>query len=170
MDFDERDNLELTALCNALADDTITSDQRSRLLQYLDESTEARRFYVCFMAQEASLCGYASEMQTDAADQPDRGLNRTEAAGLSSRDHRPGSDAKQPPWEENVRKEAVWQFPSEALGEYRKEGKQCREELANKAYLVWRRSDDSNYRFCLVGPQISTGFYDYFSLSACCAA
>ena len=69
MDIYERDNLELVVLCNALADDTITSAQLSRLLQYLAESAEARRFYICFMAQEASLCGYGAEMQTDAAEQ-----------------------------------------------------------------------------------------------------
>ncbi len=46
MDFDDQDNLELTALCNGLVDETITSDQLSRLQQCLGESEDARRFYV----------------------------------------------------------------------------------------------------------------------------
>ena len=48
MDFDDQDNLELTALCNALVDETITSDQLSRLQRWLCESEQARHFYVRF--------------------------------------------------------------------------------------------------------------------------
>jgi hypothetical protein len=70
MDFDDQNNLELTALCNALVDETITADQRRRLQQWLGESEEVRRFYVRFMSQDASLCSYAAEMQTDPADAP----------------------------------------------------------------------------------------------------
>ena len=70
MGFDDQDNLELTVLCNALVDETITSDQLSRLQQWLCESEEARRFYVLFMSQDAGLCSYAAEMQTDPADAP----------------------------------------------------------------------------------------------------
>jgi len=70
MDLNDKDNLELTVLCNALVDETITPDQRHRLRQWLCESEEARRFYVHFMAQDAGLCGYAAEMQTSPADAP----------------------------------------------------------------------------------------------------
>ncbi len=70
MDFDDQDNLEMTVLCNALVDETITPDQLSRLQRWLRESEEARRFYIRFMSQDADLCGYAAEIQTDPADAP----------------------------------------------------------------------------------------------------
>jgi len=70
MGFEDQDNLELTTLCNALVDETITSDQLSRLQQWLCESEDARRLYVRFMSQDAGLCSYAAEMQTDPADAP----------------------------------------------------------------------------------------------------
>lgn len=62
--------LELSALCNALADGVATEAQRERLAQILSESEAARQFYVRFMSLSASLHDYADEMQTDEAAAP----------------------------------------------------------------------------------------------------
>ena len=94
MDFNDQDNLKLTALCNALVDETITPDQRHRLRQWLCESEEARHFYVHFMAQDAGLCGYAAEMQTDPADAPLNALPGTVGA-LPDREK---SEFRRQPW------------------------------------------------------------------------
>ncbi len=60
--------LELTELCNALADGTLTEAQRLRLAEKLAASEEARRFYVRFAGLSASLCQYAGEMRAEAPD------------------------------------------------------------------------------------------------------
>jgi len=57
--------LELTELCNALADQRLTDSQRVRLNAVLAASDEARRFYVRFAGMNASLCGYAAELQSE---------------------------------------------------------------------------------------------------------
>lgn len=58
--------LELTELCNALADDRLPTAQRARLNEILAASEEARQFYVRFAALNASLCDYAGESQAEA--------------------------------------------------------------------------------------------------------
>lgn len=62
--------LELTELCNALADERLTAAQRTRLNETLAASEEARRFYVRFAGINASLCDYASESQAEAPAPP----------------------------------------------------------------------------------------------------
>jgi hypothetical protein len=61
----DADLLELTELCNALADDCLTGAQRARLNERLAASEEARVFYVRFAGLNASLCDYASELQCE---------------------------------------------------------------------------------------------------------
>ena len=68
MNLTDPEILELTVLCNALADGTLTEVQRTRLAEKLAASEEARRFYVRFAGLSASLCQYASEMQAEAPD------------------------------------------------------------------------------------------------------
>lgn len=68
MNLTDPEILELTELCNALADGTLTEAQRKRLADKLAVSEEARRFYVRFAGLSASLCQYASEMQAEAPD------------------------------------------------------------------------------------------------------
>lgn len=66
----DADILELTELCNALADDRLTEPQRARLNEVLATSEEARVFYVRFAGMNASLCDYAGESQADAPAPP----------------------------------------------------------------------------------------------------
>ena len=68
MSLTDNDILELTDLCNALVDDTITEAQKADLAKRLATSESARQFHVRFLAQSASLHYYASEMQTDGAE------------------------------------------------------------------------------------------------------
>ena len=60
--------LELSALCHALVDGAITDPERARLERWLAESEDARHYYVLTMGLSASLCDYASEMQSEAPD------------------------------------------------------------------------------------------------------
>ncbi len=60
------DTLELTTLCGALADGTITSSQQARLNEMLKASAEARQFYIHHAALSVSLYSYAAELQSDA--------------------------------------------------------------------------------------------------------
>ena len=68
--MNDPDVLELTELCNALADERLDDTQRARLNEVLAGSDEARRFYVRFAALSSSMCGYAAELQTDRAERP----------------------------------------------------------------------------------------------------
>jgi hypothetical protein len=68
MNLTDTEILELTELCNALADGTLTDARRARLAEKLAASEEARRFYVRFASLSASLCQYAGEMQSEAPD------------------------------------------------------------------------------------------------------
>lgn len=72
MNLSDPEILELSELCSALVDGTLTSAQRDRLNQWLAVSAEARRFYVYSMTLSASLHDYASEMQTEAPAAPAR--------------------------------------------------------------------------------------------------
>lgn len=58
--------IELTTLCGALADGTITSAQQSRLNALLKGNEEARQFYIHHASLSVSLYSYAAEMQSDA--------------------------------------------------------------------------------------------------------
>jgi len=80
MGENQRDISELTALCNALADETITPDETNRLCRLLRDSEEARRFYVRFMAQGTSLHSYAGQMQTGTIGFPAAGFRTTAKA------------------------------------------------------------------------------------------
>ncbi|MEI6808007.1 MAG: LamG-like jellyroll fold domain-containing protein [bacterium] len=64
----DRQILELTELCNALVDGTITDAAKAQLSELIGTSGEARQFYVRFMGLSASLHQYASEMQAEAPD------------------------------------------------------------------------------------------------------
>ena len=66
--MNDSDILELTELCNALADGRLTGADRARLNAVLAGSEEARRFYVRFAGLSSSLCSYASELQTGRAE------------------------------------------------------------------------------------------------------
>ncbi len=66
----DAETLELTELCNALADDRLTEAQRVQLNERLAASEEARVFYVRFAGMNASLCDYSSELQADAPAPP----------------------------------------------------------------------------------------------------
>jgi ferric-dicitrate binding protein FerR (iron transport regulator) len=68
MNLADADILELTTLCSALVDGTISEKQKVSLSDWLANSEPAREFYVRFMGQSASLHYYAGEMQTDAAE------------------------------------------------------------------------------------------------------
>ena len=60
--------LELTELCNALADARLSDEQQQRLNAWLSRSEEARRFYVRFAGLNASLMDYAAELQSEIAE------------------------------------------------------------------------------------------------------
>jgi hypothetical protein len=64
MNLADKDILELNELCNALVDGSISEKQTARLSSWLSTSEDARQFYVRVMGLSASLCYYASEMQT----------------------------------------------------------------------------------------------------------
>lgn len=64
MNLTDQEILELTALCDAVVDGTLTDGQQARLTEWLGRSDAARRFYVQFLGLSASLHQYASEMQT----------------------------------------------------------------------------------------------------------
>ena len=66
--MNDNEVLELSELCNAVVDATLTDEQRARLEQWLATSEEARRYYVRALGLSASLFHYASEMQADAPD------------------------------------------------------------------------------------------------------
>jgi hypothetical protein len=68
MNLSDGDILELNELCCALLDDTLTELQKQRLSHWLATSEAARQFYIRFAGQSASLCHYASEMQTEESD------------------------------------------------------------------------------------------------------
>ena len=70
MKLTDAEILELSSLCDAVVDDTLTDVQRHRLNSWLRTSPAAREFYVRKLALSASLHTYASEMQTDAAEAP----------------------------------------------------------------------------------------------------
>src|SRR3954451_5298914 len=66
MNLSDQEILELNELCNALVDGRLSGTQRSRLAHWLESSEEARQFYVRHVGLSASLCSYASEMQSEA--------------------------------------------------------------------------------------------------------
>lgn len=66
MNSDDSKSLELTGLCDALIDGTIDDAGHEKLARWLLESDDARRFYAQYMGLSASLCHYASELQTEA--------------------------------------------------------------------------------------------------------
>ncbi len=68
MNLTDKETLELSELCSALADGTLTGVQRERLSDLLKSSEEARRFYVRHSSLSASLFDYAAEMQTESPD------------------------------------------------------------------------------------------------------
>jgi hypothetical protein len=63
MKLSDDDILELSTLCDAVVDETITEKQSSRLAHWLSTSPDAREFYVRTMGLSASLFDYAAEMQ-----------------------------------------------------------------------------------------------------------
>ena len=68
MSLTDKEILELTELCNAVIEATLTEQQNARLAEYLGRSVEARQFYVRFTGLSASLYYHAGEMQTEARD------------------------------------------------------------------------------------------------------
>jgi ferric-dicitrate binding protein FerR (iron transport regulator) len=68
MNLTDREILELSEICSALADETLSEKQKARLVHLLSTSEDARRFYVRATGLSASLYSYASEMQTGERD------------------------------------------------------------------------------------------------------
>jgi ferric-dicitrate binding protein FerR (iron transport regulator) len=68
MSLTDKDILELTGLCSAVVDETLTDKQHDQLTHWLANSDEARQFYVRAMALSASLFSYAAELQTEHPD------------------------------------------------------------------------------------------------------
>src|SRR5690349_2113962 len=68
MNLSDSDILELNELCSAVVDGTLDEKQKAVLSQWLSASPEAREFYVRATGLSASLCHYASEMQTGEPD------------------------------------------------------------------------------------------------------
>ena len=68
MNLNDQEILELTELCSAVIDGTLTGAQRTRLGDWLTRSDDARGIYVRILGQSASLHHYAAERQTDAVD------------------------------------------------------------------------------------------------------
>lgn len=68
MSLNDTESLELAALCDGLIDGTLSEADHQRLQRWLLESEEARRFYVQYAGLSASLCHYAGELQSDAAE------------------------------------------------------------------------------------------------------
>jgi ferric-dicitrate binding protein FerR (iron transport regulator) len=62
MNLSDPEILELSRLCDAVIDRTLTKPERARLNTWLASSLEARQFYLRSMALSASLHTYASEM------------------------------------------------------------------------------------------------------------
>ncbi len=62
MNLTDQEILELSRLCDAVVDGTLTKSERTRLTTWLASSLEARQFYLRSMALSASLHTYASEM------------------------------------------------------------------------------------------------------------
>jgi len=62
MTLSDKEILELSRLCDAVVDNTLTKAERARLTTWLTGSLEARQFYLRNMALSASLHTYASEM------------------------------------------------------------------------------------------------------------
>lgn len=80
MNLSDRDILELSELCSAVVDGTLTEAQRERLQAWLRRSEAARRFYVRALGLSASLYHYAAEMH---ADLPVREPVRSERFGIA---------------------------------------------------------------------------------------
>ena len=72
---------ELSRLCDAVVDGTLTEAQKETLNALLASSQEARQFYVRSMALSASLHTYASEILADA---PDVAWQPEETGGASA--------------------------------------------------------------------------------------
>jgi hypothetical protein len=70
MNLSDKEILELSELCSALVDETLSEKQKARLSHLLSTSEEARRFYIRATGLSASLYSYASEMQTEERDAP----------------------------------------------------------------------------------------------------
>lgn len=66
MNLSDEQQLRLTTLCSALADDTLSQAGRDELNAMLLDSEEARKFYIRHAALSASLGEYAAELQSDA--------------------------------------------------------------------------------------------------------
>ena len=66
--MNDHELLELTGLCNALADGRLSGRDGERLNAVLAGSEEARRFYIRYSGLSSSLCSYAAELQTGQAE------------------------------------------------------------------------------------------------------
>ncbi len=68
MNLTDKDILELSELCNALIEGTLSEKQKKRLSGWLRVSAEARQFYVRAMGLSASLIHYAAETQSEGVE------------------------------------------------------------------------------------------------------
>lgn len=89
MKLTDSEVLELSELCGAVVDGTLSDRQRARLEELLRQSEAARRYYVRMLGQSASLHTYAAEMHAEAPDRPVRPrvapiVERWTVAGLAA--------------------------------------------------------------------------------------
>src|SRR5580698_409492 len=87
MNLTDKEILELSDLCSAVVDETLTEKQKARLAHWIAESEDARCYYIRAMGQSASLHSYASEMHSEAPDSirlPNRGKRWKWVIGLLS--------------------------------------------------------------------------------------
>jgi len=68
MKLTDQETFELSGLCDAVVDGSLTEVQQERLNHWLASSLEARKFYIRSMALSASLHTYSAEMLADAPD------------------------------------------------------------------------------------------------------
>jgi hypothetical protein len=68
MNLTDKEILELSDLCSAVVDETLTEKQKARLARWIAESEDVRMYYIRAMGQSASLHSYASEMHSEAPD------------------------------------------------------------------------------------------------------
>ena len=65
-ELSDPERIELTALCGALADDTLDPSEKETLNALLRTGDEARQYYLRHAALSASLFSYAAELQSEA--------------------------------------------------------------------------------------------------------
>ena len=66
MKLSDKEVIELNELLDRLVENNLSYDQKKRLEEWLDESVEARRYYVSYLDMSVSLSHYADESLGDS--------------------------------------------------------------------------------------------------------